>query len=202
MSLASRVPTQEAGYSMNSPLLFKFLEQLPEDGRYEFLDSTPANQGQLDFFHRFHCKLYLPGCHHQLCELNSEVLDTPTKRHRALVKTLGLYKNSKAALDMILLWDLPNYLDKPILSALVEFLLPHLKRQTVMHCYIHTRQSMPAQAGNFRFQNDKIDVEYPTGQSACPAYYQEVLHKLMKPFTVQRSILLSNGLQEYILHSV
>ncbi len=202
MSLANQAVKQEAGYGMNSPLLSGLLEQISEQDYHEIMDVVPANQGVIDLFSRFRCKLYLPGCLDALRKLDSQVLDTPTKRQRALVKTIGLYKNKKASLDVILLWDLPNYLDKTILSSLVEYLLPHIRKQTLIHCYIHTRQSMPAVPGNYRYIDGKVYVHHPQAETiTCPAYYQEVLHRMMAPFTVQRSILLSNGLQEYVLHT-
>jgi len=32
-------------------------------------------------------------------------------------------------------------------------------------------------------------------------YYQELLHKLLSPFRIERGMLLANGLQEYILRA-
>lgn len=201
MPLASYVDKPEAGYRMNSPLLFQLLQGLPEEGYYQFLDITPATPGLLDFFSQYHCKLYLPGCVNELWQMKAEDLDTPHKLNRALVNSVGLYRNNKAQLDVLLLWDLPNYLDKQILSGLIEYLLPHTTNTVCLHSYIYTRQEMPASPGRYQFTSDsKMWVEQQSQQTIpCPAYYQEVLHKLLKPFVVHRSILLSNGLQEYIL---
>lgn len=201
MSLVSYVDKSPAGYRMNSPLLFQLLQSLAEEGYYQFLDITPATPGLLDYFSQYHCKLYLPGCINELWRMTAEELDTPHKLNRALVGSLGLYRNNKAKLDVILLWDLPNYLDKQILSGLIEYLLPHTANTVYLHCYIYTRQEMPASPGRYQFTpENKMWVEHPSEQMiACPAYYQEVLHKLLHPFVVHRSILLSNGLQEYIL---
>lgn len=201
MSLVSVVDKPEAGYRMNSPLLFELLQGLSEEGCHQFLDIMPATPGVLDFFSQYHCKLYLPGCVNELWNLRADVLDTSNKLNRAFVNALGLYRNNKAKLDVMLLWDLPNFLDKPILSGLIEYLLPHTNNMTRLHCYVYTRQSMPASPGRYQFAPErKIWVEHQTEQTiSCPAYYQEVLHKLLFPFVVQRSILLSNGMQEYVL---
>ncbi len=204
MSQASANPliTPAAGYRMNSPLLFDYLRHLPEDGYYQFLDVTTASPGLLDFFARFHCRLYLPGCVDELWRMHTGELDTPEKVYSALSKTVLLEGERPAKLDVILLWDLINYLQKPILSSLIEYLLATSTPDTVIHSYVYTRQSMPAAPGRYQFtlDNDILAQTRTTQTIACPAYYQEVLHKLINPFVVQRSILLSSGLQEYIFH--
>lgn len=192
------IPT--AGYRINSPLLYEHLYGLPEDGYFQFLDVTPATPGLLAFFAQFHCRLYLPGCVDELWRMDSDKLQTADLLQTALSQNLRLAQGKPARLDVILLWDLINYLQQPVVTALIEYLLAYTCDTTVIHSYIHTRQSMPAAPGRYQFTADGgINVETQTDSvSVCPAYYQEVLHKLMKPFVVQRSILLSNGVQEYL----
>jgi len=194
--------TQAAGYRINSPLLFEYLRRLPEDGYYQFLDVTAATPGLLDFFAQFHCRLYLPGCVDELWHMDAEQLDTQDKVRTALANSLVLDGRSTAQLDVILLWDLINYMQKPILTSLIDYLLSYSARTTIIHSYIYTRHSMPAAPARYQFTADNgVYVEQQTANVLdSPAYYQEVLHKLIKPFVVQRSILLSNGLQEYIFH--
>jgi hypothetical protein len=191
-----------AGYRINSPLLFTFLQKLPEEGYYHCLDLAPANLALLDYFAQFHCKLYLPNCAGELLGMDTEQLDTPQKRRALIAGLLHLEGYRCAGLDIILLWDLINYLPAPVLSDLIDYLREYTGRQTIIHGYVYTRQSMPASPATFRFTTEEaIDVmQTSQAMSKCPAYYQEVLHRLLKPFVVQRSILLSSGLQEYLFH--
>ncbi len=200
-TVAEHLAPQQTGYAMNSPLLFGLLDKFDADHYYEILDVNPANQFQLDYFARVHCKLYLPGCGQQLLEIDMEKLDTQTKINRALVKNLQLYKNNKANLNLIMLWDLPNYLDTRLLNEVVQFLLQHTNDNVMLHIYIQTRESMPELPGNYTFQSDnKIWVENNSNNSTpCPMYYKEALQKILSPFMVQKGVLLSNGLQEYLL---
>ena len=60
-----------------------------------------------------------------LSEQKFDEQDTPHKVNRRLVKLLGFKKKNKAELDLIMLWDLPNYLDTKLLNSIIEYLLPY-----------------------------------------------------------------------------
>ena len=206
MSQASSRSIQDstAGYRLNSPLLFETLSKLPEEGYFQFLDLAPATPGLLHFFSQFHCRLYLPGCADDLwqLEIDPDELDATGKISETIASCLPLKNREPAQLDVILLWDILNYLPKPVLTGLIDYLLQFSKKSTVVHSYIHTRQSMPRTPGCYQFTADKgIHVEQNSDHLiASPAYYQEALHRLLRPFVVQRSILLANGLQEYVFY--
>jgi len=194
-------PVQEAGRAIKSPLLFDLFGNFSEERYFQLLDIQPVSGQFIEHFSSLHCKLYLPGCSESLLSLNMDDLDTDTKLNRALVKNLGLKKQSKASLSLILLWDLPNYLDANLLHTLIQYLLPHCTDDVKLHAYIHTRGQMPAEPGVYQLQSDgKIAITLKDQQtSSSPMYYQETLQKTLSPFLVQRSILLSGGMQEYLL---
>lgn len=201
MRAASLHATQQSCYEMNSPLLFGVLAALEEDVRVGVLDLIPAHAGLLEYFARYHCKLFLPGCRDALCALPADEPEETAKLPGALKQLLLLPPHATPVLDMLLLWDLPNYLQRDVLMALINHLLPYLSPRAVLHTYIHTRQSMPQQPGSFSLTPDeKVSVDL-TGQwdRTSPMYYQEILHKLLAPLRVERGMLLANGLQEYIL---
>lgn len=189
------------GYTMNSPLLFGLLDRLRQQECSEILDPTPANQAFLQVMQQQHCRLYLPGCDESLLNMNPAEFDTENKLYRALAARLLLYKKQPARLDLILLWDLPNYLSPQVLSALVSFLRGHCHEQAQMHCYVHTRQKMPSLPAQFHFAEErKIRVDQRSEQtSASPMFYKESLQRLVAPFLIEKGMLLSNGLQEYLL---
>ena len=194
---------QESRYQLNSPLLFAALSALDPEKRVDMLDLTPAMPEHLDYFRDYAVRLELPGCGAELLkprdedELDNEPLERLCKR---LIPSPA---NSQKPLDVILLWDLPNYLDKRVLSALIQYLLPRTDRHSLIHTYIHTRQSMPAQPAEYRLsQDNKVQVDIDSEWTArSPMYYQELLHKVFKPFRVERGMLLANGMQEYILRN-
>lgn len=205
MSFLARSPAktkvQESRLISKSPLLFSLLDKLDPQRRYEILDTGPASGSTINTLSNYRCKLHITNSSTELCAMDTAKLDSAHKLNRALVKSLQLYKSQKANLNLILLWDLPNYLQTEILSGMITYLLPHTSKDAYLHCYIHTASMMPETPGKYSIMQDsQVMVEYSTdGKRPCPAYYQEALHKLMSPFRVKRSILHTNGIQEYLL---
>ena len=192
---------QESGLEVNSPILFELLNIFQQENYYEILDVFPASQSIVDSFSDFHCKLYLPGCGNELYAMKSDQYDTPNKLHRAFVTQFGFYKKHRSSLNVILLWDLPNYLDKQIMTALVDYLIDHVNEEVKLHFYIHTRQQMPSSPGVYSIlPGAKVWLENNAESTIkSPLYFQESLQTLFQPFKVIRSMQLSSGLQEYIL---
>lgn len=193
--------SQETGFAISSPILFDLLNSLSKEEYHEILDILPANQGVIDSFSSLHCKLYLPGCLKELCAMTSDSYDTTHKLQRAFTKTLGFYKKRSASLNVIFLWDLPNYLDKPVMRGLIEYLSHHMHENVKLHLYIHTKQQMPAFPRGYSIMPEgKIWLENSDNATVkSPLYFQETLLTVFHPFKVKRSMLLSSGLQEYIL---
>lgn len=192
---------QQAGETSSSPLLFSLLDGLDPEQRYEILETCKPSRNTIDYLSNYRCKLYISNSNTELTTLDAENLDTPTKLNRAFVKALNLYKNQKAQLDILLLWDLPNYIQPALFPALIDYLLPHLNKDATLHCYIQTSSLMPEHPGQYHILGDKtVRISHHAPRTrACPCYYQEALHKLMAPFRVKRSILHTNGTQEYLL---
>ena len=193
--------SQETGFAISSPILFDLLNSLSKEEYHEILDLLPANQGVIDSFSHFHCKLYLPGCLKELCAMTSDRYDTPLKLYRAFTKALGFYKKRSTALNVIFLWDLPNYLDKQVMRGLIEYLSQHIHENVKLHFYIHTKQQMPASPMGYSIMPEgKVWLENSNNATVkSPLYFQEALLAMFHPFKVKRSMLLSSGLQEYIL---
>lgn len=194
--------TQEADFAFKSPLLYDLLGPYREDGYCQVMDLLPASRQLIEYFSDRSCKLFLPGFRDGLLTMKPDVLDTETKLNRKFIKYLGFKKQNKNSLDIILLWNLPNYIDKDILRALILYLLPHCSDNVILHAYIHTRENMPASPGAYRLSGEnKVRFDQRSDKTiSSPMYYQETLQKIMSPFLVQKSILLSGGLQEYLFY--
>ncbi len=198
---ATSLANQEDGLTMGSPLLFGALQSLTEQPHYTVWDPQPATQGLLDYFSLSCCTLYLPACRDALCQLPIE--EAESSLDTVFPQLFSFDDASFKPIKLLLLWDLPNYLQPSVLSALIQYLTPRLDPHVVIHSFIYTSQSMPETPALFRFvEQQKLHVVSTSVRTCtCPMYYQEKLHKLFNPFRVQRSILLSNGIQEYVLTS-
>jgi len=202
MREVKQLAEQETRYSINSPLLFGVLSALDPETRFNVLDLSPANPELVEYFSGYRCKLVLPGCRDELLDLKPDEEDASKPTIETEINaSLPSRAAGELPLNLILLWDLPNFLDKRVLRALAAQLAERCDHNTVLHTYIHTRQNMPDQPADYRLMPDNhilVDIA-GTWNTPCPMYYQEMLHKLLAPFRIVRGMLLSNGLQEYIL---
>ncbi len=196
------VPSETASdrIRINSPLLFKLFSSLP-DHKHSILDISRANPQSLNFFADFSCKLYLSNSINELATLKNENIDTPHKWHRALVKSMGFYKKDSTGLNIILLWGYPNYLSEEQLKGLIEYLLPQSSPRAFLHMYIHNSEHMAEHPANYRISEENKVMICPEGSQIpanCPCYNLKQLEKLLTPFSLDHSVMLSSGIQEYL----
>jgi hypothetical protein len=183
---------------MSSPLFTRLTEQLAAAGRCSLLDLGPARGANVSFFGQQHCKLQIADCVEGLLDLNARTLTEPTALAEALEQEVPLSADEPC--DAVLAWDLFNYLDKPLLKALMLHLAPVVTGDTWLHAYIGARREMPALPAQYRLTREgQLSVKPNTGElRRCPCYSQPDLHGLMPQFQVARSTLLQNGVQEYL----
>lgn len=201
MRPVNQAAEQESSYRIKSPLLFGVLQQFDPETRYEILDLSPANTDTLDFFSPYRCRLHLPGCRDTLLTQVTAEAQEPATWTQLFNTCLPWPEPAPASLDLLLLWDLPNYLNEPGVRALIDYLAPCFSARTALHMYIHTRQTMPVTPCNYRITGEQqVQIEtFSAWTAVSPVYYQERLHKLFAPFRVERGMLLANGLQEYVM---
>lgn len=182
---------------INSPLFTSLNEHLRAAGRCTLLDLGPAIGANVDFFGELHCKLQIADCGTGLLELNARTDITADDYDIELGQLLPLTGNEPC--DGILVWDLLNYLDKPLFGALMRHLSPMVSGDTWLHGYINFRREMPALPQQYRLdQEGRVMVSSAMGARSCPAYPQQTLRTLMPDFSVSRATLLQNGMQEYL----
>lgn len=190
----------------NSPLFVTLAGQLAAHGRCQVLDLGPAIGANVAFFGEMHCRLHIADCAAPLLALNERLaqgmadngsVEAPSLEAE-LIRLLPLELD--APLDAILVWDLLNYLDKPLFRALMAHLAPWVSGDTWLHGYIGSRREMAALPGRYRLTPEgRLAVTAGSlERCACPAYTQPDLRNLMPQFSVSRSTLLQNGMQEYL----
>lgn len=193
-------PDKVEDYNLNSPLLFDLLNKISTEKKHSLLDISQASSESIDFFSDYSCKLYLTNSITEIHKLSTESINTPHKWHRALVKSMGFYKKERAGLDIILLWGFTNYLPSDQLKQLIEYLLPHCSERAYLHTYIFNSEKMTDSPANYRIKNNKVGV-YPQvigNEILCPMYHLSDLQQHLSPFTLEHSVMLSSGIQEYL----
>ena len=191
------------GITTNSPLLFEMLKKLSATEQRAILDMGQASQSSVDFFGDYKCKLFIADAISDLYKLNKKTSDTPQAWLKTLGRIIQLNQQNQTALDMILLWSLPNYLSPLHLKALIDYLLPHTSGGMKLHAYIYNTQMMPAAPAHYQIRrNNKVAISPATSdQINCPLYHLADLHNFFKPFRAEHSVMLSSGIQEYVFSS-
>jgi hypothetical protein len=104
--------------------------------------------------------------------------------------------------DLVLAWDLFNYLDRKELASLGRRLRQLCRPGALVFALVSYHKTIPAQPIRFRFIDQDQDqliyerrtmVERP-GPRFAPAEFNE----LLRGFRVDRSFLLRHGIQEYL----
>lgn len=186
---------------INSPLLFEMLGSLPANKKHTILDISQANNSSLTFFSDYWCKLFINNAINSIHKLNPELINTPHKWHRALVNAMGFYKKDKIELDIIFLWDLVNYLEPDKLKGLIDYIHPQCTNNTCLHIYIFNSELISEAPSNYQIQSNKKVAIYPqqhVNKINGPTYNLNDLNKMLSPFNLDHSVMLSSGVQEYI----
>lgn len=105
--------------------------------------------------------------------------------------------------DLVLAWDLVNYLPPPALAALAATLSERTRRDSLLLALVWNRPEMPGLPMRFRIlDRGRLSYEGAT-RSLLPAprYREHDLERLLEGFRVERTFLLRSGLQEYLLRT-
>ena len=104
-------------------------------------------------------------------------------------------------IELVLCWDLPNYLTLNALSALMAAIGRRARPGAPAHALIfYAEPDMPGHPGRFvpTAEGELIDHSTPSTAIAAPRYSPEDLGKSMGRFVIDRARLLSNGMQEFL----
>jgi len=187
--------------TINSPLLFEMVEKLSSHKKHKILDISQANNNSLTFFSDYWCKLFINNTINSIHKLEPEQINTTHKWHRALVNVMGFYKKDNTELDIIFLWDLPNYLEPDKLKGFIDYILPQCTNKTRLHMYIFNSELIIEAPSNYQIMSNRKIAVYPqqhVNKINCPMYNLSDLKKILAPFNLDHSVMLSSGVQEYI----
>ena len=103
---------------------------------------------------------------------------------------------------IVLAWDLLNYADADQLTRLSAQLAEHADHGSQLHALIHySAPTMPDRPCDCRLiQGNELEFTEPDGPATtAPRYSPRALEKAMPDFRVDQTVLLNNGMQEFLL---
>jgi len=108
---------------------------------------------------------------------------------------------AREPLDLILCWDLPNYLNLNVLGQLFAILGERARPGCRLHMLIaYSKREMPAVPARYRYSSDGqlTQTSRDASFTAAPRYSPESLGAAVGDFQYERGVLLSNGMQEFV----
>ncbi len=181
--------------SLGLDALFQLLQ--PEE-KYRFIDLGPAIGRNVEYLTQYASRIRVLDLHGTLAE--EKFFDRGEEPCDETMMERALKIPDPERFDVVLGWDLFNYLKSDELRALVRYLDRHFVRGTIFFAMVSTLKEMPAQPMSFRIQ-DKDTLIYcadSAGARSCPRFTPRDLTLLMSSFSVHSSFILRNGMQEYV----
>jgi hypothetical protein len=191
---------RQKGKTEYPSLAFKALmEILQDEQNYGVLDLGRAIGANVDFFSEFSCQLYVADLFRTL----EPQIPDPTEEEinwEPIFKELLPYEEG-TRFDLVLAWDVLNYLSQPQIGALIQHISDYCAPDAMLFAMISTRKDIPAHPRSYHIV-DSSRLVYQTMSEAvrpCPFYKEPDLLRLMPRFRVKNSYILRNGIQEYLL---
>ncbi|MBM3788762.1 MAG: class I SAM-dependent methyltransferase [Acidobacteria bacterium] len=178
--------------------LCALLQDMREDCRYSILDLGPALGTNVAFWSRFQCKLYFEDFYSGLLEEQPQALEEESWDEPLLGRILPLPPGTE--FDVVLCWDLLNYLKQDHLQALIRYLTRFCRPGTSVFAMLWLTPEIPERPMRFRIL-DSEHMAYERESAATKpgsGYQPRDIGKLMHEFHAAGSFLLRHGVQEYL----
>jgi hypothetical protein len=197
------VPAERSPLPQHSLGLPALLDGLPADARPAILDLGPAVGVNIDFWSGLGCRLHVADLQDSL---HAATPSWSEPEGDTALLPAGILPVS-STFDLVLAWDLLNYLTLPQMRAVARGLAPCTRRGTMLFALIGTLRQMPPRplryriAGRDRLLYEDGPAVAPRAAEAtrpCPRYRQPDLERGLPLFAVATSYLLRTGVQEYI----
>lgn len=210
-------PSEPSGGGEQHTLaLAPLLEWLGSRVHPRVVDLGGAHGDNLTFFSRYGCRLEFLDLYPQLRETAHPNPASERERTRQLVERMldlgtgpqgeaqpevGSAPEAPSRIDLLLAWDLPNYLNRPQIEGLYQALRPACSPGTRAFLILAHAPTLPLQPRRLRIAGaDRLIWERDTPSvRPCPQYSEHQLHKLFPDFEVERSFLMRHGVREYLL---
>ena len=185
------------GDGLSAPLFHSLVDRLNDGGRFVVLDLAAARPATVRLLSQFRCRYEVAELADAIDLLNAE---QDPRRLRTLAEA-ALPERRREPTDIVLCWDLINYLNRPALAAVMESIANRGRPGTLVHALVYyAERRMPERPSRFLpLDEQRIEIVAPSGAlRAAPRYSPEDLATCMPRYAVDRARLLRNGMQEFL----
>lgn len=187
--------------ALNVPLFQSLMEQRKETQRQVILDLGAPSSAMLSLLGQF-------PCHVQIADLanNGEIERLNAAETGAELDELAAAllppHGTIDAVELVLCWDLPNYIKPAAMSALMAAIEARALPGAMAHALVvYSERTMPDRPRHYVPMSDGRLVNHATARAevAAPRHSPEALGQMMGHFEIDRARLLANGMQEFLL---
>jgi hypothetical protein len=161
------------------------------------LDLGPMRRKSIEFWSQFNPFIYVADLrsHLPLPAFDYAGLEAAEPAWNLI---LALPENRRY--NVILAWDMLNYLDLPSITSLARYLKHFCQPGTILFSLIFDQKQMPDTITIYSIV-DEAHLAYEYGGSelrACPRHQPRILAGAMQQFQVSNSFRLRNGIVEFL----
>lgn len=182
----------------NCPVFTSLIDIMGKEHKWVILDLGPARAANLEMLSRFRCKLLIEDIHELAATLGGETAEDKA----ALLNWFEQWTPgvSLGSIDVVIAWDIFNYLNAELCKAFIDLLMPLLKPDAYVYLLVYSQKEMSALPIPFKIvSDDRLEYQPPTKATRpSPRFNQTDLKKYLPQFAVVKSVLLRNGIQEYL----
>lgn len=203
MGWGARAPERVADaepIAVKAPLFRSLIEGFDPERRYVVLDLGAARTQTIALLGRFRCRLDIAGLDDALTRLADE---SDPDDLAARVEALLPPPRSEAT-DVVLCWDLLNYLPPPAMTALMSRIAARARSGALVHALIvYSETHMPDAPRCIVPRDGGRVLEMPTqpAERRAPRYSPDDLCRSMSAWRIERAMLLRNGMQEFLFRT-
>ena len=161
----------------------------------KILDLGPLTCGTTQAFLSKNCHCYIEDLIDYLSGLK------PGEDEKKALAYHMIPKPDHIKFDVILCWDILNFLDLDVIEYLFSLLEPHLKPGTIVHTMRYTGNHAPNKPKRFRLLQDfnfecQDDASYP--QLTCRSHSTMTLLKSMRRFSLFNTVMQKQGMDNHV----
>lgn len=180
----------------SSPGLEEAVRAVPDDGARKVLDLGPSVADNVEFVSSFASYLHIVDA----IDRSPSASGTEGGGFGRLGTLQALVKRHRRSFDLVLAWDLLNYLSKDqaerLMRAVAELCLPNAR----LHAIVFATDTMPVVPNRYRIV-DSARLAYEPGTTelrGVPSLPPAAVEKLLKGFRIEHSFVLQHGVREYV----
>jgi len=198
MSKASSQTSASDAPAYRSLALGALLQQLEAGRLHTILDFGPALGGNLKFWSPYASRICFEDYYRTWEELGFPRPADGSYDASTLQSLFSFDRNDR--FDIILTWDVFNYLEPDHTQAIAGFLSRYCRAGALLFALLSSSPSIPSHPHRFRIVN-KEQVLYEkvgSGTRPSPRHQPRDVARMVPGFQVLNSFLLRHGVQEYL----